>query len=800
MRRASLLMFVFSGMAGLVFEVALQRSLTRIFGVSALATSTVLAAWMAGLALGAVAFGRLVDRARHPLRLYALLELGIAGCAVVMPWVVSLALSFYASLASGRTLDDVTLRVGVLALAFVITLVPTMLMGGTLPAVARALSGTDDISALYTANIFGAALGAALGSYLVLPALGLTGAMWLGGTFNLIAAGLGWWLSRVMAVPARAAVEQVQRAPVRWWALAFWSGAATFIAEVTWFHLLGAVIGTSAYAFGLMLALFLMALTVGAAVSTRRPATEAMLGQVQALAALSLVLTLPLWDRASALFVMAGAFVSSFEGREAVRALVAAQLIVIPAAVLGAVFPLALRLGARTRTVGRAIGGLAAANTLGAIVGSLATGYVLLPLLGSRGTLLTLVFGCGALGLALSGPRYRVLASVAVVLALVFPRWNMASLASGSNVYFAETPYFHSQVEWARESVSSGITTVVRHPTSQKLTLLTNGKFQGNESGEVEAQRAFAQVPLVAIRNFGRALLIGVGTGCSLGALAAQPFEHLDAAELSQDILDAARLHFGSVNEGVLEPQPRVSLHVADGRNHLLLTKHRYDFVTLQLSSIWFAGAADLYNREFYALLKQRLNPGAVVQQWVQLHHMTRHDLAVIVATLKSEFPHVLLFFRGNQGLLIATQEPLEFDLHEFDRRTALLRGTAATRGLPADDLLSLTGHVLLDEAGIDRLIAEERPRLSTDDNLLLEFSTPRANADDSLLQAALVDSLEPLRPTQFPLRGIQSDDDRLRVQLAFLIGRGELEAARALLPAQPSPALVRWAEWLNVR
>ncbi|MBL8920820.1 MAG: fused MFS/spermidine synthase [Myxococcaceae bacterium] len=820
MRRLGFFMFVLSGAAGLVFEVALQRSLTRAFGVSALATSTVLAAWMAGLALGALLFGRLADRTPSPLKLYAYLEIGIAVCAAAMPFIVPMAIEGFASLARGRTLDDPLVRVGLFVMAFGITLAPTLLMGGTLPPVARALAtkgglanGDGEIARLYTANVLGAAIGAGLGSYVFLPGIGLSASMWLGAVFNVAAAVLGFWLAgRVPAPPERPLDEKsAARAPWTLLGLSAWSGLATFVAEVTWFHLLGAVIGTSAYAFGLMLALFLVALTVGSAWVARQPEEKvkpALLGSVQAAIALSMVLTLPLWDKSSALFVVAGNFVTSFAGRELVRALVAAQLIVVPAAILGAVYPLTLRLGARTGSVGQAIGGLAAANTAGAISGSLLTGYVLLPALGSRGTLFVVVGGCVGLAVLLADRRAKLLAAAAAGIALLLPAWNLASLASGANVYFTETPYYHSKVEWARESVSSGITSVVRHPKSQKVTLLTNGKFQGNESGEVQAQRAYAQVPLLAIRNFDRALLIGVGTGCSLGTLAAHPFKSIDAVELSDDILQAAKTWFGSVNEGVLEGHPKVTVHVADGRNFLLLSERQYDFITLQLSSIWFAGTADLYNRDFYALLKRRLAPGGVVQQWVQLHHMTRRDLAVIIATLKAEFPHALLFFRGNQGLLLASLEPFTFDAKEIAQRSARLKGTPATRGLPADEILVLTGNVLLDEAGLERFVDEEakawgRPReqlISSDDNLYLEFSTPRANADESLLQEALVDSLGALRANDVIVSGLETDSERLYARLAFLIGRGALDEARALVPASPAPELLPLVEWIGAQ
>ncbi|MEW6432467.1 MAG: fused MFS/spermidine synthase [Myxococcota bacterium] len=797
MRRAVLAMFVVSGAAALVFEVALQRSITRAFGVSAFATSTVLAAWMAGLALGAVAFGRAADRSRSPLRLYAGLELGIAAWALLTPALVPATVAAFSRLAQDLPSDAPAVLLGRLGLAFGVSLVPTVLMGGTLPAVARALAGAGlgadrEVARLYTANILGAASGAALASYALLPALGLSRAMWLGAALNVAAAALALSLARRLG-PAEPAPASLESGRARWTLLgaSAWSGFATFLAEVTWFQLLAVVIGTSAYAFGLMLAVFLLGLTLGSAWLARRAEAEVgwrLFGLVQLAIAAALTITLPLWDRVPSLFVIAGRAVRSFAGQEAVRALACVELLLIPSALLGAVYPLALRLAAREAAVGRSIGGLSAANTVGAVTGALLTGFVLLPRLGSRGGLLVLIAGSGlAAVLALEG-RWRLAPVAAVALAFVLPPWNLARLASGENVYFRPTSYGEAEVLWAHESVEGGLTSVVKHPATGTTTLLTNGKFQGNDTGEVAAQRAFTQLPMLLQRRWGRALLIGVGTGCSLGTLAAQPFTQVEAAELSRDVISASRTHFAHVNDAVLS-NPRVTIHLADGRNHLLLHPQPYDLISIELSSIWFAGAADLYNREFNALVRQRLNPGGVLQQWVQLHHLTRRDLAVILQSIRAELPHVALFFSGGQGIALASDVPLTLDYAALTGLSAALRGSPATAGIPAGDLLTLSGKLVLDEAGVAALIAEEAAKegvppvalASTDDSLRLEYSTPRANADDSLDQETLLESLGHLSHEPLPARGADTPAKRAHARAAWLVGRGELDAARAL-------------------
>jgi len=815
MRRAVLAMFVVSGAAALVYEVALQRSLTRAFGVSAFATSTVLAAWMAGLALGALAFGRLADRSRAPLRLYGALELGIGAWAALTPVLVPAVVSAFSRLAQGHASQSGVVIFGRLALAFGVSLVPTVLMGGTLPAVARALAGAGlgadkEVARLYTANLLGAAAGAGLAAYALLPTLGLSRAMWLGAGFNVIAALLALALARGMA-PVDPTVAPVERGRARWTLLgaSAWSGFATFVAEVAWFQLLAVVIGTSAYAFGLMLAVFLVGLTVGSAWLARRP-DEAigwgLFGKVQLAAVASVVITLPLWERVPSLFAIAGNFARTFAAQEAVRALACVELLFVPAALLGAVYPLTLRLAAREAAVGRSIGGLSAANTVGAVAGALLTGFVLLPGLGSRGVLVLLVTGSAvAAAIALPG-RWRIAPVVAAAVAFALPPWNLARLAAGENVYFAPTTYSQAEVLWARESVQSGLTSVVKHPVSGTTTLLTNGKFQGNDTGEVTAQRAFTQMPMLVQHRWGRAILIGVGTGCSLGTLAAQPYEYVEAAELSQDILTASRTYFAKVNDGVLS-SPRVKLHVADGRNLLLLHPERFDLVTMELSSIWFAGAADLYNREFNALVKQRLNPGGVLQQWVQLHHLTRRDLAVILQSIRLELPHVALFFSGGQGIALASEEPLTLDYPGLVKLSEQLRGTPATAGIPAGDVLTLNGKLVLDEAGVIGLIDDEAMKegvhpdalASTDDSLRLEYSTPRANADDSLDQESLLESLVRHSHAPLPAMEVPGGPQAAHVQAAWLVGRGDLAEARRLLedPANDCPESAPLRAWL---
>jgi len=394
-------------------------------------------------------------------------------------------------------------------------------------------------------------------------------------------------------------------------------------------------------------------------------------------------------------------------------------------------------------------------NTLGAVFGALGTGYGVLPWLGSQRSLelVVVLFAVAALaGASLTLPKLRRsifgLAAAAGVLVPLLPRWDLARLTGGSNVYF-ERWSEPEAIPFLREDVHGGVTTVTQN--HGVLTLLTNGKFQGNTGWEMSAQRFFAHYPSLFVSHFDHALVIGLGTGTTLGTLAAYPWQKLEVAEISPSIVDAARAYFRAGNLGAID-DPRVTVHHADGRNFALVDDGQYDLIGMELSSIWFAGASSLYSREFYALVRSRLEPGGVFQQWVQLHHVYRRDLATVIGTLRSEFAHVALFYGGGQGILVASEAPFRVSstrLDELEARPAMQRVLPDRR-----HLRELTGDILALDAGLDAFLDEsatlaglERSELvSTDQSLYLEYATPRGNVLPWATREALVRDISRFR------------------------------------------------------
>ncbi|WP_438014649.1 fused MFS/spermidine synthase [Sorangium sp. So ce315] len=786
-------LFFISGATGLLYEVAFSKLLAYVFGATAYAVSTVLAAFMGGLALGAHLGGRHAAAARRPLVVYGVLEVLVGVICAVSPLLFEALTAAYVAVARAAPDSLALLTAARAALTSLVVVVPTVAMGATLPVLSRILragaapgggappsehDAARRLAALYAINTAGGAAGALSGAYVFLPSLGIRGALWSAAAANLalgavaIVAGLrapAIGPSGDAAPPApearapdarspgarapdaraaeapRPAAEAPHPAaeaprpaavgpePPLLLLLAFASGFLVFAAEVVQTHLLALLIGNSAYAFGLMLAVFLVCLAAGAARSTAlaRRHGEGALWRGLVSTALSLAATIPLWDQLPRLFAFAGKHVDAWAGREACRALAALAILALPTLCMGITFPLLLARAAAHADVAARVGRLTSANTLGTIAGSIVTGYLILPALGSERALvaIALAFALTAVLAATRAraelPRAVVMAAAAAALAVLSPRWDIARLTSGANVYFAMGPR-PERIDFVREDVHGGVTTVAYRDGVS--TMYTNGKFEGDDGPEMTAQRRFAHFPSLFVRDERAALVIGLGTGTTTGTIAAYPFEHIDVVEISPAIVEASRRFFAGPSLNALD-DPRVRLSLNDGRNELLVAQRRYDLITIELSSVWFAGAASLYSREFYELARSRLTEGGVLQQWVQLHHIRRRELAAVVRTMRGAFPHVALFVGGAQGILVASDAPLvasEARLAALDAHPALQATLAGER------LADLLGDLVASGEDLDRFIADAAedggPIVSTDDNLYLEYATPKGN------------------------------------------------------------------------
>lgn len=748
-----------TGGTALLLEQISEKYLSTLLGVSRPAATIVLAVYFAGLALGAWLCPKKTPGA--PRRL-ALLELFIAA------WAGLLATAFFAT---DRALGEWLAATGTsapaltaarLALALLWLLPPTLAMGAQLPTLAAVLAGQPaapdrTLPRFYALNLAGACVFTLAAPPLLFSPFGANGTLWFVAALALFV-GLALWSalpaspSSLPSSPSSLPFSPFTLRPSLFFAFA--AGFVFFALEVTWFHLISAVCGASTYSFSILLAAVLLALAL-AGRHIARSASTALALPLGALV-LTLALSNAAWPWAGRVLatLRAALALESFWAGELLKLTVVSALVIPPAFFLGQIFPRLLRAVTNVPDPARATGHLCAANVLGCVAGALVTGFALIPTLGAEHTLrllaaLLLLTTCLlCLRPLLSGfrvfrvvrgpplPSALVLPVAALVLLIFLPRWDRLELTRGFGVYLAPQLPPAAQLVSFHEDFRAGFVTVVATPstdparTAPVLTLLQNGKFEADDADEIPAQVSFGLIAALHAPAPDRALVIGCGSGQTASVIARLGFAQVDLAELSPAHLAAAREHFGHLNHDVFD-RPGVTVHIEDGRQLLLRTRDHYDLIQIELTSIWFAGATNLYSREFYALARERLAPGGVLVQWVQLHHLTPREIATMIATARAEFPGVSLWRAGTQACLIGFTaqpqlNPAVWRAWRTSPELATERAHPDLAGL--DSAAAFLRGQLLSTTQVNALLNRYAGRIgqNTDRNRWLEFQTPK--------------------------------------------------------------------------
>jgi spermidine synthase len=760
--------FFLSGATALVYQVVWLRMLGLVFGHTVYAVTTVLAAFMGGLALGSFLFARKSARIGNLIRAYGWLEIGIGVYCALMPFLFWAASALYLSLHRAFGFSYDTFNLVQLALGFALLLVPTTLMGGTLPVLSQALVRQErglgqKVGALYATNTFGAVVGVVLTGYLVLPALGTRWTVAIAAAMNLGVGALALAVSRRYARGAiveadtgkagREAASTVPAPDVARPIVLFTigamglSGAVSMIYEVAWTRALALVIGSSTYAFTSMLLAFLVGIAAGSALYSwmwgRRRASLATFATLQAGIAAAVIVILVLFERMPELFLAALRRSDSPAFVQVVQFLVSAVSLLPSTLLIGATFPCAVAMVARMARVGEDVGRLYAVNTVGAIAGALLAGFVLIPTMGVHGSIkLGVALNLTIAATLMIAPRPRLwdwhgaaaVASVAAaVLVLLLPSWDQRVMASGPAVYgkrYLERAsrqripdILRSQrLLFYRDGVSG---TISVHQDGEGTYLRTNGKTDAGTGVDMPTQLMTGHLPMLLHPDPRRVVVIGMGSGVSAGSVARYPIEHLDIVEIEPAVVEASR--FFAREHGNVLADPRVRVVIADARNFLLTTPQRYDVIISEPSNPWIGGLAALFSVEFFTLAREHLQPDGIMLQWVQGYNLYPDDLHMIVRTFRAVFPATTIWntIRGD-FLLIGRAHPAPFDLTKLRERFQTNPGVwgafdrFAIRGWPG-----ALGYFMLSERDTARLGGSGR--LNTDDLLPLEFSAPRA-------------------------------------------------------------------------
>jgi len=740
-----------------------------VFGATTLAVSTVLAAFMGGLALGSAFAGRFASRVKRPLSAYGWLEIGIAIYAIFVPllfrWVDHVYLLIWQEFHPGFFVFSIWRFV----LSCLLLLLPTTLMGATLPVLSSALLnslGHDSRSVikLYACNLAGAILGTVVAGFVLLPVVGVRSTIFIAAAINTV---IG--LTAVVA-DRRTSRTEIQAAGENsvessgavtgktfWLMCALASGFVTISTQVAWTRILTMIIGSSTYAFSIVVALFLIGLALGAWIIGRKDQSAHLrttILKVEILTAASLFISLFIVNLMPWLLIELGLAlkISSWAALLMLQILSAGLLILVPALLMGMVMPLVLFWASSRDGAVSLVGRTYAVNTIGAIAGAFISGFVLIPKTSTKFTLIVAAATC----LIVVGFAYQPAASVRdaalrkslsvgltfvliVLLMVAAPPTNVADLSVGaydtlirvlarSNVAKAdESPEDNGSDAHRLIMYEEGPTSTVSvRKDGETFSMAINGRTNASDSvNDMPTQVMLGQLPMLLAPRLNNGLIIGFATGVTVGAMLQSPIASVTCVELESATIKGSHF-FEHVNHQPLN-DPRTKLIIDDARTYLRVTTTRYDVIVSEPSHPWVPGVANLFTREFFEMGRQRLSDQGVFVQWLQIYQLSTDSLRSVLATYHSVFPHVMVFrvgggAKGKDLILVGSNNPLSLNL--LSQRLADRRIASELSRVNLNTEADVRSWYICDESRLGPAVSGAE--INTDDNMHIETTVPR--------------------------------------------------------------------------
>jgi len=824
-----LALYFLSGFSALVYEVLWSRMLGLVLGTTVAAWATVLAAYMGGMALGAVWGGRFADRSSRPLLLFTACEAGIGLCGLGSWPLVHAAQHLFVMLAPLSGGSPAVQEIVRAAFAGGVLIVPTMLMGATFPIIGRCVLSQSrgfggPLGKIYSVNTFGAVAGATATGFLLLPNLGVSASLCCAAGINFIvsAAILGFFRNRRIefrpeATGTEADISDSPR-PIPLWLLPSILASSGFCAmafEILWARTLVFFLTSTTYAFTAMLGVVLLGLAIGAMVASRISRGRSVLAWIAGLQLcigfLGFAAPWLLHNLDPLIRVAESHMAHSWLHWITVRYAVSLAVVFPAAFCMGVTFPLTMGAAIRSlATVGRSIGMLSFLNTVGGIAGSLSVAFLLAPAIGTqRSFAIIALINCAA-GVAVyvktrRGSWVPAGASAAVTVALFI----VSIVFAGKNPMVA-----YSRVTRGADRPTSVVS--YREDRSASVAVLRNDRertldidgFNAAGTYRYEYMHLMAHLPVLLSPSPDTALVICLGTGTTVGALGLHPrVKWVDCAEISSAVIASAHF-FADVNNDVAA---NVKIHILhdDGRNHLLRSRRMYDVISLEPMHPYLSSATNLYSSDFYALCRSRLSSHGIMAQWAPLHVLTPYEYRTLIRSFTAVFPHSSLWFLGTEGVLIGAMDTLRIDINALKRNMGDSGVARDLARISLSDPSRLLSCFLMDERALKAYV-NDGP-LMTDDHPRIEFSAPRNLALPAhRLWLANMEDLERSRVSVLPFVVGADDASRLAIErcaaAASLVMRAGMSAARldyfqaiatvdsalALMPGDTSAEMIR--------
>ena len=731
--RIYLFLFLLSGIAGLIYEVLWVRQFAKIFGSSTYGVTIVLTSFMLGLSLGAWVIGKIADTLNENrlIRLYIILETAIGGYALLLPfilkWAETIYIGFYQIYHPG-TLFFYGFKI---MLAFLILVIPTSLLGATLPVMSRYIIREKkwislNVSQLYAANTIGAIIGTIATGYMLIPNAGIRLTNFIAVGLNFTVAAVFRYVSRRSATSTSTWREKqtgtagtqvshplgmVQKAVISAFLI---SGGAAMFYEVAWTRTLSMILGTTTYAFTTMLAAFLTGIGFGSILYRWIPSSISkirLFSILQGIIGLTVLMTIPAFEKLPFLFLTFNMhWGDTWLNLQFIRFILAFLIMIVPTLAMGILFPVVSSLFIDwTSHVGSRLGKAYAWNTTGAAAGAALAGLVLIPGIGMQktiifGAVLNIVAGLGVYMVRIEISLFRRgLVSAAIVLTglllvLNIAPWAPKIMSSGPYIYSSQyekvldryrkatredktIPQISEWKIWEmvmkqyrllyyKPGITSTVAVMERDDGVRFLTIDGKTDASTGMKSDMRTQTIIGQLPLLFHNNPEEVLIVGLGSGITAGSVLTHNVKIVDCAEISPAVIEAATF-FANANHNALKDK-RLRIIPQDARNMLLTSKKEYDVIISQPSNPWIRGESSLFSMEWYSLVNKHMNKGGLFLQWVPSYLMDETDLKIIFHTVRSVFPNLTLWSSGSAGDLILVARkglPLRLDYNLISQK-----------------------------------------------------------------------------------------------------------------------------------
>jgi spermidine synthase len=754
------MLFLGSGITSLIYQVLWIKLLTLTFGVTTLAVSTVLTSFFGGLALGSYIGGRWIDKHKDELKWYGLAEIAIGLYALLFLSLLTLNNSAYVLIAQRMPIDFYGLSLLKFALSFILLIIPTTLMGATLPILSKTLANSQlrfakDVGGLYAINTVGAVVGVVLTAFFLIPSIGMKTIIYSVGILNILLGSIAVFLSR----PYQARESKIYLEPlskrnpptpqgkeipgyfstllILGFAISGFTGLAY---EVIWTRILGFILTGTIYAFAIVLATFLCGIAAGSFVFSqfldrlKNPGRIInLLAVVEALIGLTSIGLIILYNKmpgfefyhrigstpAWSEFVYLNFFTSFI-------------LLFLPTFLFGATFPLICKIySQRIERVGTKIGNIYSVNTVGGILGSFAGGFIMIPFLGMQNSIVLMGYTnliLGALFISfnpftLNRTKYICLGAgilCTIFITMILPE-NMPKSLHKSLLTRNEKMLFYEEGATATVMIAER---EGREITSSNKRLWVNGNMATAAFYEgLQINRFQGVLPMILHSNPKDVLVIAFGSGTTSGTLSQFGVSQVDNVEISRTVIKGAP-YFKKENRDVIN-NPKSRIIIDDGRSYLEVTTKKYDVITEEPMHPSLAGVVNLYTKEYYELAKAHLKEGGIISQWIPLYNLSVEDVRMLVRTFQSVFPHTTVWMVNADIFLIGSPARTTIDYGLLKKRLAPSNIKALLKEIDLEDPLEILNTFQMNEDMV-RLYSNGAPVI--DDNMpLVEFTGPKS-------------------------------------------------------------------------